>query len=147
MIGTTNLTSTTNRRWYQFSLWHLLVAMTILAVGSSILAQLLAHMRKPEPVEVRGSVRIDGRPLSSGQITFVLMDRMKKQRVSQPVSNGAYAFSDVIESGSYFIEITSPTASGKATVETIPPWYNSETTLRLDLARGTNFADFELSSR
>lgn len=142
-VGTTTLTSTAARRWYQFSIWHLLVAMTILSVASSLVARML----KPEPVKVEGCVYMDETPLSSGLITFV--DEKKRQRVSRRISNGTYAFSDTIESGCYFVEISSPRATGNVAVETIPPKYNCNTTLKMQLVLvpGTNVVDFSLSSR
>lgn len=90
---------------------------------------------------------MDGKPLSTGLITFVLADGKKGRRLSQRISNGTYAFSDAIESGAYFAEISSPKATGNATVETIPPEYNSNTTLTMQLAPGTNVIDFALTSR
>ena len=115
-IGTTDLTSTPSRRWYQFTILHLLVAMTLLAAGSAI----LAHMLKPKPVEVQGRVTIDGKPLSNGLIAFVLTDGKKKQRYSQQIRNGSYAFSDVIESCVYSVEISSPRTTGNVTIEPFP---------------------------
>jgi len=109
MVGKTNLTTKTNRRWYQISLWHLLVAMTVLCVASFICAQML----KPDPAEVRGHVTIDGMPLSNGLITFVSADPKKRKRLSQRITNGTYAFSDGIESGVYFAEISSPKPPAK----------------------------------
>ncbi len=143
MVGPMNLISTTKQRWYQFSLWHLFVATTILAAASAI----LAHMLKPEPLEVRGCVTMGGKPLSTGLITFVLADGKKTRRLSQRISNGIYAFSEGMESGVCFVEIRSPKATGDATVETIPAEYNSNTTLTAHLAPGSNFMDFDLNSR
>ena len=139
--------STSNRRWYQFSIWHLLVAMTVLALGFSIVNHIVNEMLKPEPTEVRGTVYLDEKPLANGLITLVLADGKKKQRICQPIRNGEYTFPDAIESGVYLVEISSPRTTGNVTIETIPPQYNSNTVLTVQIMQGDNSADFDLSSR
>lgn len=140
-VGITDSTSAPSRRWYQFTIWHLLVAMTLLAGGFAI----LENMQQPEPVGLQGRVMVDENPLSNGVIVFVLTSGKKKQRFSQQIRNGAYAFSRKIEPGVYSVEISSPKSTGDVTVETIPPKYNSNTTLTVQLAPGSNTMDFLLN--
>jgi hypothetical protein len=102
-------------------------------------------LKRQRSADVRGTVTLDGIPLGNGVITFVPADPKKTKRLSQRITNGAYAFPARIQTGTYHVEISVPKPTANGTVETIPPQYNSRTTLVVSFPPGSTTVDFALS--
>lgn len=114
---------------------------------------------------VSGQVTLDGTPLDQGAIRFEPFGEIKERTVAgSPIANGAYDIPKAggLPPGKYTVSITSseaaaalpsdPTeamnAAGKAQPkpERIPPRYNQNTELVVEIKSGTNKHDFPLTS-
>ncbi len=110
-------------------------------------------------VEVAGTVTLDNTPLETGVITFLPADG-KGATAGATITNGKY--STKIEPGSKKVSIISEKVIGQTprdpadpsgeqitqTQQIIPPQYNDQSTLTLDVpAGGKKDADFPLNSR
>jgi hypothetical protein len=110
-------------------------------------------------VTVSGTVTLDNAPLETGMITFLPSDG-KGASAGATITNGKYRTK--IEPGPKKVSIISEKVIGQTprdpadptgeqitqTQQIIPPQYNDQTTLTLDVpAGGKNDADFTLTSK
>lgn len=110
-------------------------------------------------VNVSGTVTLDNAPLETGMITFLPVDG-KGATAGATITNGKY--STKIEPGSKKVSIISEKVTGQTprdpadpsgeqithTQQIIPPQYNDQSTLTVDVpAGGKSDADFPLTSR
>lgn len=108
----------------------------------------------PTPVDVKGTVTLDGKPMPDGDIRFVLEGQAP---TVFPVSNGAYsgkanAGKNRVEVRAYRKAAPSPTALAtddpNARVNYLPDRYNSQTTLQAEVKPGAaNDFPFTVTSR
>lgn len=137
-----NAESQRQRRWYQFSLRSLLVLTFVCAVCLSVAMPIWAW---PHRAGVRGTVRVDGRPLGRGFVTFVPVSATAPGKKTAPIRGGQYALERGLTAGRYKVEIRAPRTSGSTTVETLPAYFNAKTLVVVELTRGENTVDFVLS--
>jgi len=110
----------------------------------------------PSMAEVRGSVTFDNNPIEKGSITFFPIDGKTKTAGCQ-IKDGQYVAQ--VPVGTMKVSISVPKVVGKVPLfdtpgskmrdiieEVLPPQYNEETTLRLDVTPGKVEKDFELRS-
>jgi hypothetical protein len=112
---------------------------------------------------VEGSVNFDGQPLESGTIAFVPIEGTQGPSSGGSISGGRYtvAADKGPFAGVYRVEIHAQRKSGRMitvhaglkglveteeTEEMIPPAYNKESTLRVEVQGGKNTHDFNLVS-
>jgi hypothetical protein len=137
-----NTESQRQRRWYQFSLRTLLVLTFLCAVCLSVAMPIWAWLHR---AAVRGTVTVNSRPLGRGFMTFVPVSATAPRKKTTPIRGGQYALQRGLTAGRYKVEIRAPRTSGSTTVETLPPCYNAETSLMIELTDGENVIDFDLS--
>lgn len=114
---------------------------------------------------VNGQVTLDGAPLDQGAIRFEPFGEVKERTAAgSPITNGAYDIPKAggLPPGKYTVSITSSeaaaalpsdpaeamNAAGKmqAKPERIPPRYNQNTELVVEIKSGANKHDFPLTS-
>jgi hypothetical protein len=103
----------------------------------------------PELADVRGTVRLEGKPLAEALVTF------------QPTGTGTYSSAFTDKEGNYQLvysrsrsgallgahTVTIRTAPpGIGGVERVPPKYNGKSELKGEVKDGTNVIDFDLES-
>lgn len=113
---------------------------------------------KPKPIaEATGSVTLDGLPVEAGIVSFIAMDDGKISG-GAAISAGRYKLypGSGIEPGNYRVEIRWAKPTGEKVkepvyghspdifAEAIPPKYNSESELTVELTNGANALDFRL---
>lgn len=109
----------------------------------------------PAVGEVSGSVTVDGKPLASGVISYVPAEG-SGEPVTATIADGKYRLETT--AGKKFVQISAPVIVGKRkeyegpdaplveiTDESLPPRYNSQTELSLEVKRGSNVRDWNLS--
>jgi hypothetical protein len=118
---------------------------------------------EPNPLSrraVHGTVTYQGKPVDYGSIQFLPADPQRGISSGAMINEGKYRIktSDGLPPGSYQVMISSPDRGKQEKVEgppgdertlaleRIPPKYNLQTTLKLDVpqARGSHEANFEL---
>lgn len=116
----------------------------------------------PERAEVAGKVTFEGEPIASGMISLLPIEGTKGPAVGGPINNGTYRLS-VKEGpclGKHRVEISATRTTGRqvkagsgadnpdALVDEIemyiPPKYNSQSELTVNVAPGVNTFDFDL---
>ncbi len=106
--------------------------------------------RERDRASVSGTVVIDGKPLAKGRIRFVPQTGVRGG-VDAVILNGRYDFDDGLPPGPYEVQVFShvpgdgPGAQGA--VERIPPRYNVESELLVEVMGGHNTFDFHLQLR
>ena len=105
---------------------------------------------------VEGSVTYAGQPVTAGLIEFEPADG-NSQAHAIPINAGRYETPSgmTIGPGTYFVRITAPDLSTSASTASVgpndpvpetkpllPPGWNVQSTLQVELKRGTNSADF-----
>jgi hypothetical protein len=111
---------------------------------------------------ISGAVKLDGKPLEQGSILFAPMEGTHGTATGGTIENGRYKFSG--EEGPAIgwnrVEIQAMRKTGKKIpkpfappgqtvdelVEAVSPRFNSESSLKVEVKRGENTADFEVSS-
>lgn len=118
---------------------------------------------------VKGMVTLDGEPLPSGTIAFLPIDGTQSPSAGESIQGGKYSISadkgPMV--GVFRVEIHASRKTGQRlkrrdvpghpfgrdpegdveeTVEAIPPEYNKESTLRVEVHSGNNTHDFKLVS-
>jgi hypothetical protein len=112
---------------------------------------------------ISGEVRLDGMPLQQGSILFTPIDGTKGVVTGGPIENGRYQISGASGPvlGKNRVEIRALRKSGKMVQkalapqgdmvegfeEAIAPRFNSKSTLEVEVARGANIRNFEITSR
>jgi hypothetical protein len=112
---------------------------------------------------VGGAVKLDGKPVEQGSILFTPIEGAKGAVTGGVIENGRYRLSEAIGPaiGWNRVEIRAMRKTGKnipkpfappgqmaeEQVEAIPPQFNSESRLKVEIKPGDNTADFEVSSR
>jgi hypothetical protein len=110
--------------------------------------------------DVQGEITLDNQPLKEGVVRFVPSDG-KTPTASALIHNGT--FRERVPVGSHRVEISSPKLprgitsakqmkrgtvdEGQALEELIPERYNTRSTLKTEIKRGTNEVRFDLKSR
>ena len=112
---------------------------------------------------ISGTVKLDGKPVEQGSILFTPVDGTKGAVTGGQIEKGLYQLS--IAAGAAVgwnrVEIRAMRKTGKMVprpfaqhgemveeqVEAIPPRFNSESTLKVEVKSGENTEDFEVSSR
>jgi len=130
------------RRWYQFSLRALLVVTLLCSITLSLSMVIWARLHR---VNVQGTVMVNGLALERGSITFVRAAGTVSKKETAPIQGGQYALKRKLASGSYKVEIRELQKAGSSTVETLPPRYNANTQLMLEVMAGENTLDFLLT--
>ena len=108
----------------------------------------------PSTGTVTGSITIDGQPLDSGVISFVPAEAGGDPATTN-VAAGKYQLTTT--AGKKFVQISAPIVVGKRkeyegegaplveiTDERLPPKYNSQTELNVEVKPGANAQDFAL---
>jgi hypothetical protein len=109
-----------------------------------------------------GAVTIDGKPLEQGSILFTPTDGTKGSSSGGEIKNGRYRISkaDGPAIGWNRVEIRATRKTGKMIqkpfapagqmveeqVELIPPQFNSQSELKVEVKPGDNTADFQVTS-
>ena len=112
---------------------------------------------------IGGAVKLDGKPLEQGSILFTPIEGTHGSVAGGKIENGRYEFSAKLGPaiGRNRVEIRAMRKTGKMVpkafgrpgemvpeqVEAIPPRFNSESKLTVEIKPGDNTADFDLSSR
>lgn len=112
-------------------------------------------------LEIQGTVTLDGKPLSEGQIRFFPLTN--GVGAYGPVTNGAYAITEDegITPGTYRVEISREKSTGRKmsnpdnpeemideVIETIPKQYNLNSQLTIEIKPDSNPSfDFDLKSK
>jgi hypothetical protein len=122
-----------------------------------IAAILMTGCAKPNFGVVTGTVTVDGSPAKSGSIAFFPIDRKSSTAGSEIVA-GQYTAQVAL--GTSKVEIRVPKVVGekklydapnspikKLLAESLPPKYNDQTELKLDVHSGKNRQDFELTTK
>jgi hypothetical protein len=107
--------------------------------------------------DVTGTVAVDGKPVAKGSIGFIPADG-KAQTAGAEIKDGKY--SARVPIGNSKIEIRVPKVVGKKKLydtpdsptkpllaEVLPPKYNDQTTLTINVQRGENHQDFDLQTK
>ena len=118
----------------------------------------------PERLAIRGVVRLNGAVVDKGTFTLVPAGQTKGPSVGATISSAGTYLIDAQRGpsiGSYRVEIRSPQPTGKKinapppqppgtlideTAEGVPPRYNLESELRVDVVRDRGVYDFDLTS-
>jgi hypothetical protein len=111
---------------------------------------------------IRGAVNLDGKPLAKGSILFEPIQGTRGTVIGGPIEQGRYQFSAAAGPaiGWNRVEIRATRNTGKMIPkplappgqmipqqeEAIPPQFNSESTLKVEIKPGDNTADFEVTS-
>lgn len=109
---------------------------------------------------VQGKVTLDGEPVALGNIVFLPIGGAGTKG-SAPVEQGAYTIpaTDKLAPGSYRVEISWHKPTGRKvasadpgimmdeTREVVPPKYNSDSTLKVEIGSGKVEQDFALTSK
>jgi hypothetical protein len=109
--------------------------------------------------EVKGKVTFDGEPVTKGALNLIPIGH-QGNKVSVPIKDGAYAISEATgpNFGKYRVEVyyfkplnaataTADAEAASATQQVIPPQFNSQSTLELDVNAAKMEKAFDLSSR
>jgi hypothetical protein len=112
---------------------------------------------------IGGAVKLDGKLLEQGSILFTPIEGTHGSVAGGKIENGRYEFSAKLGPaiGRNRVEIRAMRKTGKMVpkafgrpgemvpeqVEAIPPRFNSESKLTVDIKPGDNTADFDVSSR
>jgi hypothetical protein len=111
---------------------------------------------------IRGAVKLDGKPLAKGSILFEPIQGTRGTVIGGPIEQGRYQFSAAVGPaiGWNRVEIRAMRYTGKMIpkplappgqmipqqVEAIPPRFNSESVLKVEIKPGDNTADFDVTS-
>ncbi len=107
--------------------------------------------------EVRGMVRFEGQPVENGSILFVSTDANSATEWGGPIKDGQY--SAKVPHGTMKVKLSwlKPTGTKRKAYEganspeisdmeeALPAKYNAQTELKLEVTRGTNKKDWELT--
>lgn len=112
---------------------------------------------------IQGEVKLDGRPIEEGSILFTPVDGTKGTVAGTQIEKGRYqiagqngpavgwnsvAISTLRKTGRMMEKpMTPPGQMVEEYVEAIPPRFNTESTLKLEVKPGENTADFEALSQ
>jgi hypothetical protein len=135
-----------HRRWQRCGLAALIVLFAIVAIGCG-----------PSLSTVSGNVTVDGKPLEKGAISYAPADNQGSP-VTANVAGGKYELQ--VQAGKKFVQISAPVLVGKKKQyegpdapydefydESLPPQYNSKTTLTFDVQPGKNAKDWAVESQ
>jgi len=134
-----------------------------LAVGLAGLL-LVAGCSSKGTAGLMGDVSYDGKPLPEGTIVFTPVDGATGPSTGGNIKDGHYdvpAEKGALPGASYKVEITSQAKTGKTipnimqpggppmelTEQFLPAVYNTQSTLRVKVAPGTNRFDFHLEKK
>lgn len=115
-------------------------------------------------VAVSGQVTLDGKPIESGAILLVPVEGTMSPSAGSDIIDGDFDVSRAKgpKAGVFRVEIRSQRKSGRMVqapppappgvlaeewIEAVPPAYNRESTLRVELQAGNNPLNFDLKSR
>jgi hypothetical protein len=134
-----------------------------LTVALLVLSVLVSGCAKDAGCLVTGQVTLDGTPLSEGLVMFrPFGDDPSLKTVSTVINNGQFTFEPAkkLMPGKYRVAITSEQTSGKKIeadlgtgvmieefVQVIPPKYNAESKLEVDIAGDRDDLVFELTRK
>ena len=112
----------------------------------------------PQKGEVTGTVKVDGKPIERGSISFYPVDG-KGQTAGGPITGGTYSVKDVT-AGAMKVEVRMPVVVGKkkdydapggkwypVEDEALPDKYNNQTELRFDVKPGKNEKNWDLKKQ
>ncbi len=118
---------------------------------------LMAGCGKPTNGVVTGTITVDGAPAKSGSIAFFPVNR-KSSTAGAEIVDGQYTAN--VPLGTAKVEIRVPKVVGqkklydtpdspvqKILAESLPPKFNDETELTLDVEPGENLRDFPLTTK
>lgn len=143
MSNTESLSKPPRRRWFQYSLRTLLLFMVTCNILIIAGVQLWKWTHR---TGVRGQVVVNGRPLTKGTIAFIALADVGKQPAIASVEMGGYELSG-LRAGQYRVEIRSPQSTTAGTLETIPPQYNVNSELLVEVPRHEIMVDFSLDAQ
>ena len=105
---------------------------------------------------VSGKVTLDGQPVETGSISFLPTDGTQGPMAAGQISKGQYSIAAKVGPvvGKYSVQIEAFRDTGKKneggspiSEPMIPPQYNSQTTLKVEIKKGANTHDFTLQSQ
>lgn len=105
---------------------------------------------------ISGRVTLDGQPLETGSISFWPTDGTQGPMATGPIAAGQYSLESKVGPvvGKHSVKIEAIRDTGKKndggspiTEQIVPPQYNAQTTLKVEIKQGENTQDFELKSR
>jgi hypothetical protein len=111
-------------------------------------------VKAPDLAKIKGTVTLDGQPMASGEITFVVLG---KHTALLPVTGGT--FSGEVSVGANRVEVYSYKEGGEVVemggqkygggrVNVIPAKFNADSTLKAEVApQGANEFKFEVTSQ
>lgn len=127
--------------------------LIVVLLGSA----LLGCNHGPAPATVRGAVKLGGKPIEKGIISFSSLDNTGTPATVE-IKQGQYEVHTT--AGKKQVQISAPvvTEQRKAyngpdaplvdvTAESVPERYNAQTELNLDVAAGSNTKDWELDTK
>jgi hypothetical protein len=108
-------------------------------------------------VDIGGTVKLDGKPIDNGSISFEPVDG-KSPTAGATIASGAYKVR--VSSGKMKVKISAAKVVGKrkaydtpdspqvdVTEDAVPPKYNIATELTSDISKPTNNLDFDLKGK
>ena len=121
-----------------------------------VFSSLLAGCDRTRMATVTGTVKVNGNLLEKGTITFTPVDG-KRQVTGGEITGGNYSVK--VPPGLMKVSLSAPKVVGKKkvyptptspempiTVEALPPRYNDNTELQLEVTSGTVEKDFDLKT-
>jgi hypothetical protein len=127
--------------------------LVVLAFASSV----LGCNSEPSQSTVKGSVTLDGQPLTEGRITFIAVNA-DVQTAEAKIASGQYEA--VVLPGEKRVEIRAPKVTGKqkmydtpdsptvdVVTELLPSRYNVDSTLTMTVGDGDQEKSFELTGK
>jgi hypothetical protein len=118
---------------------------------------LAAGCSDPTVGKVSGTITVDGEPAETGFIGFMPVDGESGSE-GAPITDGAYEAT--IPLGKFRVQIRVPKVVGEKKLydtpdsivspvmaEALPPWYNDDTELEIEVVSGETTKDFELSTK
>jgi hypothetical protein len=123
----------------QFSLAALLLLVTAAAISSCIYVRTVG---RPASTMVEGFVTLNGQPLGSGSVTLQRIGDSKTH--TSRISNGQFAFPEKMkmQPGRYNVTVNSPPNA----VRPAPAAYSGQSVLSMEVQRGKNYINIDLSS-
>jgi hypothetical protein len=122
-----------------------------------IVTILIAGCAKSDTGVVTGTITVDGAPAQSGSIAYFPIDR-KSSTAGAGITDGRYTAT--VPLGSSKVEIRVPKVVGQKKLydtpdspikqilaESLPPKYNDQTELTLDVKPGENHQDYQLTTK
>jgi hypothetical protein len=138
------------------------IAMLVLCLLVALTAAAGCNRHGANRGIVSGKVTLDGQPLEQGTIQFTPIEGTKGVPTGGSITSGRYRLADAAAPtvGCNRVEVRAMRPTGKKVpkpfappgetidelVAAVPPKYNSQSTLKIEVKPGENTADFDITS-